>query len=218
VSRPQVLLPYRIHPVEDPSLLLGVRALRRAAYSKYLGDAAQPFEAPDAIDARPSTVVFAAQSKTDGRVVGSLRITSNADGPLPLEQSTTLPAWLATRRLAEFTRFVTEREPHDPRLAPLLMKAAFLYAESVGIEALVVASRAKMAERYALLGFEDVVPGQWVPLAHAGNLEHRILRLDLVGIRERYKALGHPMYTLAVETDHPDISLAPRGPAYARGA
>jgi hypothetical protein len=206
----RIFLSYVIAPVEDKATLAEVCRLRASAYSHYLGDLGQIFGEPDAIDARSDTHVYAARAKTNGRVVGSIRVTTNTETKLPLEQSAALPAEQSRLRLAEFTRLVVARDGADASLVAMLMKTAYLDAVERDVAMLVVAAREKMALRYEALGFRDVERGRWYPLAHAGGLDHRVLALDLRNIEERYRGVNPGMFAAVIETDHPDIQIVPR--------
>jgi hypothetical protein len=203
----RVLLSYVIAPVEDSATLAEVCRLRASAYSHYLGELGQLFGEPDAIDAQSDTHVYAARAKADGRVLGSIRVTINAEAKLPLEESAALPAETSRLRLAEFTRLVVARDGADASLVAMLMKTAYLDAVERHVAMLVVASREKMALRYEALGFRDVEQGRWYPLAHAGGLDHRVLALDLRDIEARYRGVNPGMFAAVIETDHPDIQV-----------
>jgi hypothetical protein len=163
-------------------------------------------------------VLLAAVAKADRRVIGTIRLATNVEAQLPVEQSVELPSELTRTPLGEFGRFATARDQPDPMIAMMLMKAAYLVAASMQVRTLVVASRQAMAARYEALGFRDLVPDAWYPLAHVGGLPHRLLTLDLVGIVERYRAMNHPMWAFVYQIDHPDICLLAHSEQYRRGA
>ncbi len=96
-------VPFTIRIVENDVGFEKAVSVRRFAYGRHLPEFAETMEVEPA-DKREGTAVLLAESKLDGAPLGTMRIQTNARGPLALEQSMTLLPHLATSRLAEATR------------------------------------------------------------------------------------------------------------------
>jgi hypothetical protein len=131
--------------------------------------------------------------------------------PLQLEGSVILPRWLADEPRAELTRLAV-MPGADPQTRLILMKAAYLYCLASQVRWMVIGARSNALIRiYQGLGFTDVLgPDDRVPLAHAGNLPHRILAFDVTAAERTWLASGHGLYPFMIETFHPDLNLFPK--------
>ncbi|HEX8479841.1 MAG TPA: hypothetical protein VF663_15965, partial [Telluria sp.] len=59
--------------------------------------------------------------------------------------------------------------------------------------------------------FSDVFPGQGaIPLAHVGNLEHRVMAFEIETFEARWAAARHPLFKFFFDTRHPDIDVGPK--------
>ncbi len=204
------LLPFRVRIVDSEDDLLRVQALREAAYGHHLPALAAQFGKADPVDRWPDVTIFYAEDKSSGRVVGSARLQSNRTRPLQIEQSTVLPDHLRGRLLAEVTRMtVISGYAHPVKLA--LVKAIHLYCVALQIGGIVCASRPSLMRQYLTLGFEDLYgDARLVPMAHGGNLEHRVLFRDPVTSEAHHRARRHPDYDFVFRTYQPDIEVFDR--------
>lgn len=200
-------LPFTVTIVRSEEDLLRVQQLRQAAYGHHLPALAANFGRPDPVDRWPDVTIFSAQDKASGRVVGSARLQCNRSGPLQIEQSTVLPQHLRGRLLAEITRMtVISGYPQPVKLA--LVKAIHLYCVALQIGGIVCASRPSLMRQYLNLGFEDLFGDErLVPMAHGGNLDHRVLFRDPVTSEAHHRARKHPDYDFVFRTYHPDIEV-----------
>jgi len=90
----------------------------------------------------------------------------------------------------------------------MLFKAFFQYCQQTGIEWMVVAGRAPVDRMYDRLMFEDVFPGMgYIPLAHAGNLPHRVMSLEVDTVEPSWAAAKQPLYDFFFHTHHPDLDV-----------
>lgn len=184
----------------------GVRA---AAYGHHLPQLRAALGVPDAIDRADGTAVLLCRDKQSGRAIGTARI--QRAGPrdaVQLETSVQLPAWLAERPRAEITRLAI-LPGADPLVRLMITKASYLYAVANQLRWLVIGARSESLVRmYKRLGFSEALePGQTLPLAHAGGLAHHILYFDVVAAERNWHACQHELYSLMVETYHPDVQL-----------
>lgn len=183
-------------------------AVRAAAYGHHLPELRQAFAQPDALDRHPATVVLLCRDKATGQATGTARIQSSHAGRLLIEHSLPLPPALATRPRAEITR-LSVTAGADPLTKIALMKASYLFCRAEGIDHLVIGARKPALIRtYQRLGFADVQgPDDWVPLAHANGLPHRVLAFDVAGAEAAWRAVQHPLLAFMVNTHHPDILI-----------
>jgi hypothetical protein len=86
---------------------------------------------PDAVDEAQGTTVFLCRDKASGRAIGTMRIQTSHPGPLMMEQSVTLPGWLAAAPRAEITRLAVSVGA-DPLTKLCLMKASYLFCMAAG--------------------------------------------------------------------------------------
>jgi hypothetical protein len=209
-SLPAESLPFVIRCVRSEAELHKAVAIRRSAYGRHVPELAARFTAPEPSDLDGSSRVLVALAKLDGMPLGSMRFRTNQFHPLDLEQSVTLPPALSHRVLSEATRLAVTQAAVGRVVKAMLMKAMFLQCEASGVECIVAAARSPMDRFYQWLFFEDVFPGgDFVPMAHAGMIPHRVMSCDVVDTKRRWVAVDHPWYSLFFETRHPDIELEP---------
>jgi hypothetical protein len=183
--------------------------VRAASYGHHLPHLRAAFSEPDELDWNPDTTVFLATDKDTGQAVGTARLVTNARRPLQIEQSAVLPEPLGDRMLAEITRLSVLPGHDDPRVKLGLMKATYLYSLARQVHWMVIGARSEgLIRQYRRLGFTDLLPdGTMVPLAHAGNLPHRVLGFDVIAAERNWHAAQHPFYDFMVRAYHPDIEL-----------
>ena len=202
------LLPFTVRLVRDEDDLSKAVQIRHSAYARHLPDFAETLKSAETADAENGVVVLLAESKLDGSPLGTMRIQTNQYKPLCLEQSIVLPDWLKKRRLAEATRLGVTNEKGGRLVTTVLFKAFFQYCQQTGIEWMVVAGRAPVDRMYDRLLFDDVFPGMgYIPLAHAGNLPHRVMSFDVETAEDRWARVKHPLLGFMCHTHHPDIQL-----------
>lgn len=191
--------------------LQDVCSVRACAYGHHLPEMQETLAVPDALDGRRGTGILVCRDKATGAATGTTRIQRNVAMPLQLEGSVILPRWLADEPRAELTRLAV-MPGADPQTRLILMKAAYLYCLASQVRWMVIGARSNALIRiYQGLGFTDVLgPDDRVPLAHAGNLPHRILAFDVTAAERTWLASGHGLYPFMIETFHPDLNLFPK--------
>jgi len=210
LPRPEERLPFTVRVVTDTDTLSKAIDIRRAAYGRHIPTLAATMGAPERHDNDPGAVVLLAESKLDGAPLGTMRIQTNRNGPLWLEQSVELPDWLQGKSLAEATRLGTTAGTIGRLTKHVLFKAYYLYCVSVGIEWMVIAGRSPLDRQYDALLFEEVFPGAgYIPMRHAGNIPHRVLAFHIPTAQAKWEAADHPLYDFIVRTVHPDITIIP---------
>ncbi|MGJ7918052.1 N-acyl amino acid synthase FeeM domain-containing protein [Massilia sp. LXY-6] len=210
-------LPFTIRRVETESSLRKAVGIRHAAYARHVPDFARTLVDPEACDYAEDTVVLLAESRLDGSPLGTARIQTNLHGPLHIEESVALPAWLQGRRLAEVTRLGVDEGRIGRVVKIALIKACFDYCEQNAIDYAVVTGRAPIDRQYEQLLFSDVFEDKaMIPLRHVGNIPHRVMAFEIATGEARWTAARHPLLAYFRHTRHPDIDIAPRAAALSR--
>lgn len=185
-----------------------VCAVRAAAYGHHDPQMGPKFGQAEALDRADGTAVWLCRDKQTGQGIGTLRIQVSGFGPLVLEDSLTLPSWLAHKPRAQISRLaVLAGAQSVVKLS--LMKASYQYCLATQVRWMVIGARsAALIRNYRNLGFKDVFePGAWVPLASGGGLPHQILAFDVVGARAAWQATRNRLYGFMTETSHPDLQV-----------
>ena len=210
-------LPFTISIAGEERELRDAVQIRHAAYARHVPGLAALLSEPEAGDRDAGAAVLLARSKLDGEPLGTLRIQSNLHRALAIEQSIALPPRLRQAHLAEATRLGVSQARIGRVVKTLLFKAFYLYCRRTGVDWMVIGARAPLDRGYQALGFDDVFPGLgYVPLAHAGNIPHRVLGFEMAGAEARWRQAQHPLYGLFCRTQHPDIDLRGAYPAAPR--
>ncbi|UJP06661.1 MAG: hypothetical protein LZF84_06250, partial [Nitrosomonas sp.] len=98
-------LPFRVILATSLDDLNRVTQIRQQAYGRHLPQFAQSLASPEPADFETDTLVLLALSKQDNAPLVTMRIHTNCNGPLPLEQAANLPAEIRSAALAEAVRF-----------------------------------------------------------------------------------------------------------------
>lgn len=202
-------LPFTVRVVADAEALDKAVHIRHAAYARHVPDLARGLLQPEEADFSDGSVVLLAESHLDGSPLGTMRIQTNRYAPLALEQSLALPPELGSCLLAEATRLGVAEGRVGTLVKTVLFKAFYLYCLHSDVDWMVVAGRAPVDRQYLRMLFEDVYPDMgYIPLAHASNLPHRVMKFEVRTAQQRWAAARHPLLQFMVQTHHPDISLA----------
>lgn len=206
--QPRQRLPFTIRVARSERQIRQAVEIRHAAYARHVPALAERLKIPEPLDRDAGATVLLAEARLDAEPLGTLRIETNSERPLAIEQSVALPAWLRRRRLAEATRLGVCTRGIGRIVKTMLFKAFYQYCRHAGIEWMVIGARSPLDRQYEALLFRDVFPGRgFVPLAHAAHLPHRILGFELETAEARWRQAAHPLYGPFCLTDHPDIDL-----------
>jgi hypothetical protein len=201
-------LPFTVRVVRTEDALHKAVSIRQAAYARHMPVLAERLGAPEANDHDRGSVVLLAESKMDGSPVGTMRIQTNRFNPLSIEQGVELPAWLKNKSQAEATRLGIDLGRTGRLVKTTLFKAFFLYCVAADIEWMVIGARSPLDRMYEALLFQDLFPGQYIPMRHFNNIPHRVLALEVGMVEENWAAANHPLYKFFFETQHPDLDLS----------
>jgi len=201
-------LPFTVRLVKNEHDLCKAVQIRHAAYARHVPGFAATLSTPESPDTECGVVVLLAESKVDGSPLGTMRIHTNRFRPLSIEQSIELPEALRMRPLAEATRLGITDERVGRLVKTVLFKAFYLYCCRNSIEVMVVAGRAPIDRQYERLMFEEVYPEMgFIPLAHGGNLPHKIMSFEVGTAEARWRETNHPLFQFVFRTQHDDIDV-----------
>lgn len=186
-----------------------VAALRSASYGKHIPELGASLRLPEAHDYALGCEVIVARSKLDDGLLGALRTHANVFKPLPLQASMHLPQRFHGARMVETTRLCVHGSPYASLVRSALFKALFQYCVAQKVDWMLAAGRRPVDRMYDALLFSDVAEmGQFLPMAHAGGVPHRVMCLSPVEAQVTWKTCQHPLYSFVMETQHPDIDLS----------
>jgi hypothetical protein len=207
-SRSEARLPFTVRVVDNDEALASALRMRQAAYQRHVPEFARTMDQEEPYDRDPGGLVLLAESRLDRSPVGTMRIQSNCFRPLALEQSLELPDWLSGRLVGATRLGVEAGEPG--RMVKLgLFKALYLYCVREQIDWMAIAARTPLDRQYAALLFRDVYGDkEFIPLAHATNIPHRIMAFEVATTERRWGEARHPLYEFMLVTHHPDIDLS----------
>jgi len=153
-------------------------------------------------------VVLLAESRLDGSPVGTMRIQTNRFRGLAIEQSVELPPRLRGSSMAEATRLANDGGRMGPLVKTVLFKAFYRYCMETGIDWMVIAARPPLDRIYEALLFEDLFPGEFIPMRHGNNIPHRVLALNVQSVEPSWGKVKHKLYDFFFRTHHPDLDLS----------
>jgi hypothetical protein len=201
-------LPFTIKVVSNLTDLEKAVEMRRAAYGRHLPEFAETMGV-EAMDSAPGTVVLLAQSRLDGGPLGTMRVQTNAFGPLAMEQSVHLPDWLRQARLAEATRLGVGRGAIGRTVKVALCKAYFMYCAQNDVDWMLITARSPLDREYEAMLFDDVYgQNEFLPMSHVGGMPHRVMAKPVALVRQRWTKVNHPFLGFFFDTNHPDIDVS----------
>lgn len=200
-------LPFTVRVVRSDDALQKAVTIRQAAYARHVPAFAEKLSAPEPNDRDQDSVVLLAESRLDGSPLGTMRIQTNRFREIAIAQSVELPAWLKNRSMAEATRLGVELGRAGRVVKTMLFKGYYLYCVEANIEWMVIAGRPPLDRQYEALLFQDLFPGQFIPLRHANNMPHRVLALEVKSVEPSWREANHKLYDFFFRTHHPDLDL-----------
>jgi hypothetical protein len=201
-------LAFDVRPVKTQDDLFKAVAIRYEAYSRHLPELARRLRGPEPADTEPGYTVLLAENRLDRSPLATVRLQTNDSGPLALEASIELPAWLQGRSLAEATRLAVAEGVRGRFVTLVMFKAFFQFCLERNVEWMVVCARSPLDRIYRALMFRDVVPdGEYIQLKHSAGLPHCVLAFNVATAEPRWRAARHSLYTFMGLTLHPDIQV-----------
>lgn len=202
-------LPFTVSVVKDEEALRRAVKIRQSAYGRHVPELASQLGSPESYDYEPGTVVILAESKLDRTPLGTMRIQTNAYKPLSLEDSVELPKSLQNKTLAEATRLGISNGRMGRVIKSAMFKAFYEYCSESMIDWMVITARRPLDRLYSSLLFKDVYPETgYIPMAHVGNIPHRVMSLKVQSVEPSWHEADHSLYDFFFRTYHPDITVA----------
>ena len=129
-----------------------------------------------------------------------MRVHINRCSPLPLEKSIQLPECLQNLTLAEAVRFGIAEGIDGKQARDALFKAFYLVCLALKVDKMVVCARFPVHKLYLGLLFEDVFPsGEYIEMAHIGNVKHRLLMLQVSQVEPIWRKNNHFLLNIFFE-------------------
>ena len=211
---------------ENRSLLSGLLQGYRFAVARTEAEVASAFDVrkrvyveecgydvpiPDEYDKR-SWLLVAEDVRTNA-VVGSMRVTPRATGPLEAEEYFVLPPHLRSAKAVEVTRFAILPEFRKSRrflpvVAMGLFKLVCNFVRQVDAQYVVVCAKAERVWTYEWLKFQRL--GMACEYAKLAGARHELMAADLNGGIARHS--DHRYWDFFFETDHAEVVLPDRIP------
>lgn len=202
------LLGFTVRTVDNEYDLARVRDLRARAYGHHLPMMAAQFGKEDPLDMDPDVVVFCAEDKATGEVVGSCRIQVNRNRPLQIHGCIEEPPHLRGLLVSEISRLVVHPGYGDRLVRMGIVKACHLHNIATQVAGIYAGSRPALMRQYRALGFSDLYEDKReVPLSYTGGIPHRILWLNNVTAEQDWARMNNPFYHFVFRAWHPDISI-----------
>ena len=182
--------------------------VRSLAYGRHTPSLRAQLSSPEQLDTAPGVVVLVCRDKNSGRAIGSVRVQTNAYGPLLIESSVAIPPDIVHDSRAEVTR-LSVVPGGDPQAKLALFKGVYLCCLVMQVRWMIVGARSEsLRGQYERLG---LVPGdlnsQMIPLVHTGNLPHHVLRFDVTSAERHWHEESNSLYRFMFRTYHPDMHL-----------
>lgn len=204
----QYTLPFRVRIVRNGEQLTRAVEIRAQAYSKHIPTLGEILARPEQDDLDTSALVFLAESKKTGDSLGTLRVQTNFDHPLPIEQYAPLPEEYHQLPMAEVSRLAVRAGNSGNLVKLALFKALHRYCLAKQIQCIVIGARPPLDRDYMALGFKDVFPDKQLRvLGSTGGIAHRILSADLIDSERAWIEARHPLYDFMSRRFHPDIEI-----------
>lgn len=200
-------LPFRIRMAETEADLRQAVAVRTQAYGRHVPGMEEVLKEPEPDDFRDDAVILIAESKTDGQVLGSIRLITNAQHALHLEHEVELPHLFHGRKLLEAWRLTVRNCEQGRMVASALYKALYEVSYFSGIDYVLVVARHPVDRLYKAMQFKDAMDGRKLALSNTLNLPHGLYYLPVRDADALWREAQCPMYPFMALTRHPDIDI-----------
>jgi hypothetical protein len=209
VLPPEVVsLPFIIRIVRTEEHLSKAVEIRAEAYARHHPEMAQQLSYPETADRASFSLVLLAESKLDGRALGTLRIETNSISPLPVEALLPRNSRYSGKTIAFVTRLGVRNGPDSQLVKLTLFKALHRYCLACQLAWIVVTARPPMDRQYLKLGFTDVYDASTlVRVPWSQNIAMRMLALDTISSERVWKLDNHPLYKYMCLDYCPDIQI-----------
>lgn len=206
INKKVELWPFIVKIVSTEQELAKAVKLRHDAYARHAPEMAAKLAEPEESDRRD--IVLLAESKFDGTALGTMRIYTNLDTPLPIESVIEMPFEMRGKRLAGASRLAIKGNGGSRLVRDALLKSFVLICEQMQIDFAVISARVPVDRMYEKLDFKDIrAQDELIPLPYAANLPHRVLTSEFKTFYSRWTNMSHPLCDFFWNTSHPDIRV-----------
>lgn len=186
------MAPYELGRVETAAALAEVRALRRATFEEELGYDYGSLH--DDLDERSLIL----SCSLEGRMIGTVRLTTRDGGPLEDEAPLHLDAWrragaFEDREIAQCTRLAVVPEFRARGVTTLFLTRLYLEAERLGVSLVFIDASAELLSYYTRLGFRRFCPAYRHPILGKDYLPLVVF----IGDAAHFQAVGSRLRRLA---------------------
>jgi hypothetical protein len=200
-------LPFRIRLASSEADLLHAVSVRTEAYGRRVPGMDAVLRDPEPDDFRSDAVLLLAESKTDGEVLGSMRLLTNLQEPLHLEHEVALPAAFQGKKLLEAWRLTVRNSELGRMVSAALYKSLYEISFYNEIDFVLVVARHPVDRLYKAMQFKDALAGQKFALSNTLNLPHGLYHLPIREADQLWRRADCPLYPFMAMTHHPDIEI-----------
>lgn len=200
-------LPFRIRLASSEADLLRAVAVRTQAYGRHVPGMEEVLREPEADDHRDDAVLLLAESKDDNQILGSMRLITNLQHPLHLEEELDIPPEFQGCKLLEAWRLTVRNCPQARMVSAALYKSLYEVSYHAGIDHVLVVARQPVDRIYRSMQFKEALGGQKLALSNTLNLPHGLYYLPIREADALWRHAECPLYPFMALTSHPDIEI-----------
>lgn len=145
----------------DDQLEAAVR-IRAQAYGRHAPEMLDILREAEPNDLASEAVVFLARDRVSGETLGSMRVMTNLQEPLPFELEIELPEAFRGRTISVVQRLAVAAGAAGIETKKRLFKAYYLYSIARQVEWLILYTLPPRDRLFARLGFTQVFPGEGI--------------------------------------------------------
>ena len=203
-----VELPFSVSIVRTEAHLRKAVQIRAKSYGKHHPQVADLLSSAEVADRSRFSLVLLAESKLNDTPLGTLRIETNANGPLPIESLMPPNNESKGKTIAFVTRLAVSGGTDSSLVKLALFKALHRYCLACQIDWIIVTALPPMDRQYLRLGFHDVYDeNTLVPIHWSGNIPMRLMSLETISCERIWKRTQHPLYKFMFVDYCPDIKV-----------
>ena len=201
-------LPFRVRIVRNEEQLTKAVNIRAEAYERHWPNLYLQLQHPEEQDRNPNSLIFLAESKTDGNPIGTMRVDTNLVTPLPIVHEVTLPGNFTSKTIAYVTRLGVKQGSAGSLIKLALFKTLHRYCIAKQLSWMLVGIRPPGDKDYVRLGFEDVLEdGVLTPISSSRGVPVRLMGFEVISAERRWSQSNHMLYKFMFSDYHPDIEI-----------
>lgn len=202
------ILPFSIRIVRNEDQLARAVDIRAEAYERHWPNLYGQLTSPEAQDRDPNSLIFLAESKSNGQPVGTMRVDTNLISELPLGPSVEPPPEMKGQTIAYITRLGVKQGSTGSLVKLALFKSLHRYCLAKQLAWILVGIRPPGDRDYVRMGFVDINNGSdLVSIGSSGGIPVRLMALEVNTVERKGKEAAHPLYKFMFLDFHPDIEI-----------